>query len=480
VKLPKIIQGGMGVGVSSWSLARAVSRKGQIGVVSGVALDVVHARRLNDGDPGGHLRRAYERFVRPDVVERVLRRYYRPSGRPPGTRYSTVPEFRLDPPSALVDLTVLANFAEVSLAKEGHEGLVGINYLEKIQLPTLCSLYGAMLAGVDVVLMGAGIPKEIPRILDDLAAGRPATYRISVAGASPDDKWETRFDPAEFLGATRVTPLVRPRFLAIIASNTLAGFLAKSVGGRPDGFVVEGPTAGGHNAPPRGALVLDDAGQPVYGRRDDVDLDALAALGLPFWLAGGYGSPDRLNEALDTGAAGIQVGSAFALCEESSIDPSIKREIVTRALDGTLRLHTDPRSSPSGYPFKVAALDNTLSDPDVYASRTRVCDLGFLRTAYVSDDGTVGYRCPGEPVAAYVHKGGAREETEGRNCLCNGLLATVGLGQLRRGVPEPPIVTAGDDLKRAVCALAVDGATYSASDVVDYLLDAPRLCDEPG
>jgi NAD(P)H-dependent flavin oxidoreductase YrpB (nitropropane dioxygenase family) len=475
VKPPQIIQGGMGVGVSSWPLARAVSRKGQFGVVSGVALDVVHARRLNDGDPGGHLRRIYERFVRPEVVERVLRRYYRPGGRPPGARYRSVPDFRLDPPPALVDLTVLANFGEVALAKEGHDGQIGINYLEKIQLPTLCSLYGAMLAGVDMVLMGAGIPKEIPRILDDLAAGRPATYRISVVGASPDDMWTTRFDPAKFLGATGVTPLARPRFLAIIASNTLASFLAKSVGGRPDGFVVEGPTAGGHNAPPRGTLLLDDAGQPVYGPRDDVDLDALSALGLPFWLAGGYGSPDRLREALDTGAAGIQVGSAFALCEESGIDPSIRREIVTRALDDTLRLRTDPRASPSGYPFKVAALDNTVADPKVYASRQRVCDLGYLRTAYLSDDGTIGYRCPGEPVAAYVRKGGTPEETEGRNCLCNGLLATIGLGQLRRGVPEPPIVTGGDDLKRAVRALAVGGGTYSASDVVDYLLDAPSL-----
>ena len=79
-------------------------------------------------------------------MERVLRRYFRSGGRQPGERYLTVPTHRLDPPSLLVDLTVLANFAEVSLAKEGHDGLVGINYLEKIQLPTLYALYGAMLA----------------------------------------------------------------------------------------------------------------------------------------------------------------------------------------------------------------------------------------------------------------------------------------------------------------------------------------------
>jgi NAD(P)H-dependent flavin oxidoreductase YrpB (nitropropane dioxygenase family) len=467
--LPKLIQGGMGVGVSSWALAQAVSRKGQLGVVSGVALDVVHARRLNDGDPGGHLRRAYERFVRPEVVERVLRRYYRPGGRPPGTPYLTVPSHRLDPPSLLIDLTVLANFAEVSLAKEGHSGLIGINYLEKIQLPTLYALYGAMLAGVDVVLMGAGIPKEIPHVLDLLAAGQPATYRISVAGATPQDERLTRFDPVAFVGGTHSTPLVRPQFLAIIASNTLASFLAKSVHGRPDGFVVEGPIAGGHNAPPRSALVLDEEGQPVYGARDNVDLRALGALGIPFWLAGGYGSPDRLREALEAGAAGIQVGSAFALCEESGMDPAIKHGIIARALAGTLSVRTDPRASPSGYPFKVVALDNTVSDLENYLSRQRVCDLGFLRTPYLRDGDTIGYRCTAEPEADYVGKGGTLEDTEGRKCLCNGLLATIGLEQLRKQGPELPIVTAGDDLERAVRVLAVDGRAYTASDVVDYL-----------
>ena len=473
--LPKLIQGGMGVGVSSWALAQAVSRKGQLGVVSGVALDVVHARRLNDGDPGGHLRRVYERFVRPDVVERVLRRYYRPSGRLPGTRYLTVPSHRLDPPSSLVDLTVLANFAEISLAKEGHGGLIGINYLEKIQLPTLYALYGAMLAGVDVVLMGAGIPKEIPHVLDLLAAGQPATYRIAVVGATPHDERVTRFDPAEFLGEAHPAPLVRPQFLAVIASNTLASFLAKSVHGRPDGFVVEGPIAGGHNAPPRAALVLDVEGQPVYGPRDNVDLQALAALGIPFWLAGGYGSPDRLREALAAGAAGIQVGSAFALCEESGMDPAIKNEIIARARAGSLNVRTDPRASPSGYPFKVVDLDNTVSDLENYLSRQRVCDLGFLRTAYLRDGDTIGYRCSAEPETEYVSKGGALEDTEGRKCLCNGLLATIGLEQQRQQGPELPIVTAGDDLERAVQVLAVDGVAYTASDVVDYLFSATAL-----
>ena len=53
--LPIIIQGGMGVGVSGWRLARAVSRTGQLGVVSGTALSLLLTRRLQVGDPDGHV-----------------------------------------------------------------------------------------------------------------------------------------------------------------------------------------------------------------------------------------------------------------------------------------------------------------------------------------------------------------------------------------------------------------------------------------
>ena len=86
-----------------------------------------------------------------------------------------------------ISLTVVANFVEVFLAKEGHDGVVGVNYLEKIQMTTPAAAYGAMLAGVDAVLMGAGIPAHIPAMLDDLAAViRFTTEHIAVHGGDPD------------------------------------------------------------------------------------------------------------------------------------------------------------------------------------------------------------------------------------------------------------------------------------------------------
>ncbi|MFE5539248.1 hypothetical protein [Streptomyces sp. NPDC056492] len=60
---------------------------------------------------------------------------------------------------------------------------------------------------------------------------------------------------------------------------------------------------------------LDGAGEPVYGPRDRPDLARMAALGLPFWLAGGQASPEAVAAARAAGAAGVQIGSAFALCE---------------------------------------------------------------------------------------------------------------------------------------------------------------------
>ncbi len=469
--LPLVIQGGMGVSVSGWPLARAVARLGQLGVVSGTALETVHARRLGDGDPGGHLRRAYASFPEPSLVRRVLDRWFVAGGRPPGEPYRTVPMFRLESPRALRELTVLANFAEVQLAKSGHNGPIGINYLEKVQMPTPDAIYGALLAGVDYVFMGAGIPSDVPRLLNDLARGEPVAYRVAVTGAGPEDAYAVRFDPAQFVG--HPARLVRPRFVAIVSSNTLASFLAKNPVTRPDGFVVEYHCAGGHNAPPRGPAVFDERGQPVYGPRDDVDLDQIAALGLPFWIAGGVASPANLVEARAAGAAGIQVGTAFALCAESSLAPELKARLVAAARAGTALVLTDPRASPSGYPFKVVQLDGTLSESAVYTGRERRCDVGLLRAPYKRADGGIGYRCPSEPVGAYVRKGGSRDDTVGRKCLCSALLATIGLAQLRDSGSEPPIVTSGDDLARLVGVLGTKNS-WTAADVVAYLLADAR------
>ena len=238
--------------------------------------------------------------------------------------------------------------------------------------------------------------------------------------------------------------------------------------------MVEGPLAGGHNAPPRGPLTLSELGEPVYGQRDLPDLTKIRELGLPFWLAGAYAHPDKLTEAGALGAAGIQVGTAFAFCEESGILPELKRRVceLSRSF-GALRVRTDPLASPTGFPFKVLQLLGTLSDETRALARQRICDLGYLRQAFQRADGSVGYRCAGEPVDDYVRKGGLAEETKGRLCLCNGLMATIGLGQNRAEGPEAALVTAGDDIVHLSRLMPPDRDSYRAADVIGWLLGLP-------
>jgi nitronate monooxygenase len=469
--LPRIIQGGMGVAISNWRLAQAVSRLGQLGVVSGTALDQILVRRLQDGDRGGHMRRALDRFPFAEIADRIWRTYYIAGGKAARQPYTTLPMQAKDPDRSFHELCMAANFVEVSLARDGHDQPVGINYLEKIQIPHLPSIYGAMLAGVDYVLMGAGIPTKIPGVLDRFAAHRAATYPLSVTGALPDDDMTLRFDPDDY-GERPLPPLKRPLFLPIVASNVLAKTLQRKSSGRVDGFIVEGPTAGGHNAPPRGKLQLNAAGEPMYGERDRVDLKELRDLGLPFWLAGGYGRADKLREALDAGAAGIQVGTAFALCAESGLKSEYRAALLRKVVAGAAMVVTDPLASPAGFPFKVAQLEGSLSDSAAYAERPRICDLGYLREAYRTTEGGVAFRCPAEPPSLYIGKGGAVEDTVDRKCICNALISNVGHPQTRGAAYiESGLVTAGDDLAGVGRFLAPGASDYSAADVIAALLD---------
>lgn len=468
--LPTIIQGGMGAGVSNWALANAVSRQGQLGVVSGTVLDVILSRRLQDGDEGGHMRRAISQFPFPEMAKRVLARHFLPGGRPAGAPYRAIPMYsQTGSARELLELCMVGNFVEVFLAREGHDGPVGINYLEKIQLPVLPSIYGAMLAGVAVVIMGAGIPIRVPGVLDAFAHHAPAEYPLNVTGSLPGEDTMLRFSPSDWIEGT-APELQRPAFLPIISSYSLAHMLSRKANGRVDGFIVEASTAGGHNAPPRGNPPLSTEGMPVYGERDVVDLVKLRGLGLPFWLAGSRGTAEGLRDALACGAAGIQVGTAFAYCTESGLDEATKARVLQLAASGGARVFTDPVASPTGFPFKVVQLEGTLSSEAEYLARTRICDLGYLREPYRKEDGAIGYRCASEPISNFIAKGGQAADAEGRKCLCNALMADIGLGQTRGGVAEKTLVTSGDDVADIARFLRPGAASYSAAEVITRLL----------
>lgn len=469
ITLPEVIQGGMGIGVSDWRLAKAVAKLGQMGVVSGVALDSVITRRLQLGDPGGDLQRAISHFPWPEMARRVMDAFFIQGGKSTETPFKLVPRSVLHLKRFAMEVLIVSNFIEVFLAKEGHHGLVGVNYLEKVQLPTLPSLFGAMIAGVDLVLMGAGIPLSIPGILDGLSRWEPVELKLHVENNPDHIPFVHRFDPREFCEGPAF-PMKRPRFLAIVSSDVVAKTMIRKATGEVDGFVVENHTAGGHNAPPRRAPKANGDAAPQFGPKDAPNLDRIRELGKPFWLAGGYASPAKLKEALDAGASGVQVGTVFAYSTESGILPEIRKAVIDKLLAGGVETLTDFEASPTGYPFKLIDLHSSLSSVAAAKARHRVCDLGYLQQFLFDGNTDIVYRCPGEPMASYLRKQGAEADTRGKMCLCNGLLATIGLGQVREAGTEVPILTAGEDFMAVKTLVDRLKREYSAGEVIDYLL----------
>ncbi len=455
---PLIIQGGMGIAVSNYHLARAVSMAGQLGVVSGTAIDAVMAMRLHYGDVLGNVRRSLNNFPVKEIGQQIIDKFYNANNKLKNMFKFTMPSLNMSKEKE--NEIVAANFSEVFLAKEGHKGIVGINFLEKIQFPNLAGIYGALLAGIDYIIMGAGIPKEIPSIINKLTNHEKVEYTCNVENAAEPKKMI--FDPSRF-GLSHLK-LKRPKFLAIISSNILASTLMRKSAVAPDGFIIEGHQAGGHNAPPRVSGVFNDNGEPVYSEKDIVDLEKLKELNVPFWLAGSYGTKEGLEKALAAGAAGIQAGTVFAFTKEAGFTDDIKHKVL---LSSNINVKTDPLASPTGFPFKTAEISGTLSDETVYNNRQRVCNLGYLRTAYEKEDGTIGYRCAAEPVEMYVKKGGKAENTKGKKCLCNALMAAAGYPLTdKSGELEKPLITIGDDYKSIISK----AYGYTAADVVNEII----------
>lgn len=134
---------------------------GELGVVSGTAIDTILVRELQDGDRDGSIRRALASFPDQDMANRVIEKYFIKDGKEALKPYRSIPMWTTTPSQHLLEVCVLANYCEVWLAKHDDDGsptngLVGLNLLTKVQLPTVPSLYGAILADVDYVIMGAG------------------------------------------------------------------------------------------------------------------------------------------------------------------------------------------------------------------------------------------------------------------------------------------------------------------------------------
>lgn len=453
----RIVAGAAGVHVTTPRLAGEVARLGGVGTISETAAGTVLARQLQDGDSSGEIRRALAAFPNQKMVETVaLDRYYRENGRRADEPYALVPQPRGKQDSVAEAMHVIGVFTQAWLAQEysGGSGAIAANRLGKIPRLAAAGIGGSLLAGVPIIVQGAGMPTEVPSILRNLVADGRTRYDAGVVGQRKGEQWE--FDITTYNADSRT--LAMPEFWPIISHPDMIDELRKH--GDIDAVVVESRVAAGHNSPSKGP---------------EPSIDAYLEKNVPIILAGGEASRG-LREAQRLGAAAIQVGSLFALTRESGAAPALKGRAISMARMSKLEVRQDALASPTGFPFQIADIPDTLSDSRVLADRVphKICDLGYLTTAYTTADGRIGYRCLAEPEEKYVQKIANPRLAQAlgkRMCLCNALLATADMPQVQKdGYVEPPVLTLGETVREDVQAVIAEyGLPLTVEKVFHYL-----------
>ncbi|MDA8085032.1 MAG: nitronate monooxygenase [Nitrospiraceae bacterium] len=328
-----IIQGGMGVGVSLHPLAQAVAREGGAGIVSSACLDrLVHKRTGKKVD-------SYE-----------------------------------------------AAFEEVSLSRAGG-GIAGINIMVALLRDYESSVRGALDAGADMIISGAGLPMGLPGI------------------QKPKD--------------TALVPIVSSaRALELICKKW------ERFGYRPDAVVLEGPLAGGH----LGFKIdqIDTEDNRLENLLPPVKDMAKKYGGMPVIVAGGIYTHEDIRKFIAMGADGVQMGTRFLATEESSATQDYKQAVLGAKEEDIVVAHRP--GSPCGLPFRV------IRQSPMYVSalqriRKPKCDKGYV---LLKDDEGKYTRCP------------AKVSNEEFFCICNGLLSSAGYNP----VEEEPLYTVGTNASR--------------------------------
>jgi nitronate monooxygenase len=274
-RLLPIVQGGMGVGVSAHRLAGTVASLGGVGTLSSVDLRRHH----------------------PDLMERT-------TGLPQDERAK----------AAINAANLEALDREVAAARELAQGrgLVAINVMRAVA-EYAPAVQRALQAGIDAIVVGAGLPLDLP----DLASDHPKALLIPILSDARGvqlivKKWE------------------RKKRL-------------------PDAIVIEHPRlAGGH----LGAARIADLGDTRFDfeRVIPESMAFFKSAGLekeiPLIAAGGIRSLDDIRRVQSLGAAGVQLGTPFAVTSEGDAHPEFKR-ILAEARDEDMAEFTSVAGLPA-------------------------------------------------------------------------------------------------------------------------------------
>ena len=253
-RLLPIVQGGMGVGVSAHRLAGTVASEGGVGTISSVDLRRHH----------------------PDLMERTR-------------AFGTKPEAK----EAINAANLEALEREIKSARTiaDGRGAIAVNIMRAVS-EYAAHVKRSLEAGIDAVVVGAGLPLDLP----DLASDHPQTALVPILSDSRGvqlivRKWERR-------------------------------------GRMPDAIVLEHPKlAGGH----LGAARVEDLDDPRFDfeRAVPETIAVLRAAGIeattPVIAAGGIRTLADIRRVQDLGAAAVQLGTPFAVTTEGDAHPEFKR-----------------------------------------------------------------------------------------------------------------------------------------------------------
>jgi nitronate monooxygenase len=276
-----IVQGGMGVGVSAHRLAGSVAALGAMGTISSVDLRRHH----------------------PDLMEQTR-------DLPPGAAATLAAKEAIN----LANLEALAREIRAARALAGGHGLLAINVMRAV------SEYGpsvtrALECGIDAVLVGAGLPLDLP----DLAQDHPKALLVPILSDARGvqllvRKWERK----------------------------------KRV---PDAIVIEHPRlAGGH----LGAAKIADLNDPRFDFENVIPQTLAflrtAGLEIPIIAAGGIRSFEAIARVQVLGASAVQLGTPFAVTQECDAHVEFKR-VLAKATDADMVEFT----SVAGLPARAVA-----------------------------------------------------------------------------------------------------------------------------
>lgn len=260
-----IIQGGMGVGVSLEQLAGSVAACGGLGTIS-------------TADCG-----------------------YRES------------DFHQHPEKA--NLRALRR--EIATAKRisRGNGLIAINAMVATQQYE-DAVRTAVQAGVDAVISGAGLPLQLPELVEE--------------------------------GRALIAPIVSSGRAARLILNRWK----KKYQRYPDFLVIEGPKAGGHLGFKEEEL-LERKCKNIYDLLREVTEEVqpfIQAKGkdIPLFIAGGIRSKEEIYHALQLGASGVQIGTPFIATEECDASQAYKDILIQASSKDAEIIH-----SPVGMPGRA-------------------------------------------------------------------------------------------------------------------------------